>query len=91
MPEISRFFGIVIQMYREKEVGHHRPHFHAIYSGEAAVFALDPIELIAGNIPTRQRRFVEAWAEFHLEELLEDWKLLQEGEMAKRIEPLKNG
>jgi len=76
-------------MYREKEVGHHRPHFHAIYAGVAAVFALDPIELLAGNIPTRQRRFVEAWAELHLEELLVDWDLLQEGEMTKRIEPLK--
>ncbi|HEX5316370.1 MAG TPA: DUF4160 domain-containing protein [Candidatus Kapabacteria bacterium] len=71
MPEISRFFGIVIQMYREKEARHHRPHFHAIYGNDLAVYALDPIELLAGNIPTRQRRFVEAWAEFHEESQLE--------------------
>ena len=89
MPEISRFFGIVIRMYREKEVRHHRPHFHAIYADESAVFALDPIEFLAGNIPIRQRRFVEAWAELHHQELLEDWLLLQSGEPFNKIEPLK--
>lgn len=88
MPEISRFFGIVIQMYREKEVRHHRAHFHAIYAGESAVYGLQPVELLAGRIPTRQRRFVEAWAELHEEELLSDWKLLQEGEGTKPIDPL---
>jgi hypothetical protein len=89
MPELSRFFGIVIQMYREKEVRHHRAHFHALYAGEAAVFGLKPIEQLAGHIPNRQRRFVEAWAELHEEELLMDWKLLQEGEKTEPIEPLK--
>ena len=76
-------------MYRESQMRHHRPHFHAIYAGESSVFALNPVELLAGNIPIRQRRFVEAWAELHLEELREDWELLQEGGVTRRIEPLQ--
>jgi hypothetical protein len=36
MPELSRFFGIVIRMYME--VGpHHLPHFHAYYEESSAV------------------------------------------------------
>lgn len=47
MPELSRFFGIIIRMYMEVGGPHHLPHFHAYYQEEAAVFGLDPIELIA--------------------------------------------
>lgn len=67
MPELSRFFGIIIRMYMEVGGPHHLPHFHAYYQDEVAVFSLDPIELIAGSLPRRQRRFVEAWAELHQE------------------------
>lgn len=68
---------------------HNVPHFHAYYQNEAAVFSIDSIELIAGNIPKRQQRFIEAWAELHKAELLEDWKLLQDGNLPFSIEPLK--
>jgi hypothetical protein len=63
MPELCRFFGVIIRMYAEFGVPHHRPHFHAYYQDEAAVFGIDPIELIAGNLPRRQTRLVEAWAD----------------------------
>ena len=56
----------------------HRPHFHAVYQEANAVFALDPIECI-GELPRTQQRLVEAWAEIHREELLQDWALLQSG------------
>jgi hypothetical protein len=49
---------------------------------------LDPLELLEGSLPVRQKRLVEGWAELHLEELLEDWKLLKSGKSAKKIEPL---
>ncbi len=65
MPEISRFFGIIIRMFAEPAAPHRRPHFHAYYQDAAAVFALDTIEVIGGELPQRQRRFVEAWAEIH--------------------------
>lgn len=88
MPELSRFFGIIIRMYMEAGAPHHLPHFHAYYQDDAAVFGLDPIEMIAGTIPRKQRRLVEAWAELHLEELLEDWRRLQAGRAPLPIAPL---
>ena len=72
------------------EIGgpHHLPHFHAYYQDEAAVFTLDPVDLIAGSLPRRQLRLVEAWAEMHQAELLEDWRLLQQGQPPLPIDPL---
>jgi hypothetical protein len=88
MPELSRFFGIIIRMYSEVGVQHQLPHFHAYYQDEAAVFSLEPIALIAGSLSRRQRRLVEAWAELHQAELIEDWRLLQAGELPAPIAPL---
>jgi hypothetical protein len=49
MPELSRFFGIIIRMYMEAGQPHHLAHFHAYYQDEVAVFSLDPVDLIAGS------------------------------------------
>ncbi len=89
MPELSRFFGIIIRMFAELGGPHHVPHFHAYYQDDVGIFSLDPVEMIAGNLPRRQRRLVEAWAELHQTELLKDWQLLQDGRRALPIEPLK--
>ena len=88
MPELSRFFGIIIRMYLEAGAPHHRPHFHAYYSGEVAVYQIDPVELLSGELPRRQARLVEAWAELHGAELLSDWQRLQGGQIPLRIPPL---
>jgi hypothetical protein len=89
VPEISRFFGIVIRMFAEPASPHHRSHFHAYYQDSVAIFATDVIELIAGSLPGRQRRLVEAWAEIHQAELLVDWERLQAGLLPVKIEPLR--
>lgn len=89
MPELSRFFGIIIRMFAEAGVAHHVPHFHAYYQQDVGVFSIDPVEMIAGALPTRQRRLVEAWAELHQSELREDWALLQAGRRPRPIEPLR--
>ena len=89
MPEISRFFGIIIRMFVEVGKPHHTPHFHAYHQDDVGIFGIDPIELLAGDLPRRQRRLVEAWAELHQDELKEDWSTLQEGRSPKPIEPLK--
>ena len=60
MPEISRFFGIVIRMFVEAGGPHSRPHFHAYYQSEVGVFAVDSIEMIGGRLPVRQVRLVTA-------------------------------
>lgn len=88
MPEISRFFGIIIRMYVEISGQHHSPHFHAYYQDEVAIYSVDPIELISGSLPKRQQRLVEAWAELHQAELLVDWQRLQEGRKPQPIAPL---
>jgi hypothetical protein len=89
MPEISRFFGIIIRMFPELGAPHHRPHFHAAYQDAAATFGLDPIECLGGALPRTQQRLVEAWAEIHHAELLEDWRRLQSGLPPLKIEPLR--
>ena len=88
MPELSRFRGIVIRMFAEMSARHHTPHFHAYYQGKAAVFSFDPVGLIAGALPTPQRRLVEDWAEQHAVELREAWEQLQQGLLPDSIEPL---
>jgi hypothetical protein len=89
MPELARFYGILTRMYPELGAPHHAPHFHAYYQSQQAVFSIDPVSLIAGEIPQRQRRLVEAWAEIHQLALLNDWSLLQQGLPPVKIEPLQ--
>jgi hypothetical protein len=89
MPELSRFFGIVIRMFVEAGGQHNRPHFHGYYQEQAAVFAIDTVECLGGSLPTAQRRLVEAWAEIHRAELQNDWKLLQSGRPPVKIDPLR--
>jgi hypothetical protein len=88
MPELSRFFGIIIRMFAETGAPHHSAHFHAYWHEDVAVIGIDPIAVIAGSLPTRQRRLVEAWAELHQQELLDDWNRLQQGRAPVPIEPL---
>jgi hypothetical protein len=89
VPELSRFYGIIIRMFTEFGAPHHRPHFHAAYQEHDATFAIDTLELIAGSLPRRQRRLAEAWAELHQRELMLDWARLQAGQPMFRIDPLR--
>ena len=89
MPELARFFGIIIRMYMEFDAPHHEPHFHAYYQDDVAIYTIDPVELIGGRLPKRQQRLVEAWAELHQPDLLSDWELLQLGKLPKKIAPLQ--
>ena len=89
MPEISRFFGLIIRMYAEPGAPHNRPHFHVYYQNFAAVYSIDPIDLMGGDLPVRYKRLVEAWAELHAGELMENWELLQSGRLPFKIAPLR--
>jgi hypothetical protein len=88
MPELSRFYGLVIRMFIETGERHHRPHFHAVSADGEAVFAIDDLAILAGMLPPRDRRLVEAWAELHRIELLDNWARLQAGGIVAPIEPL---
>ena len=50
MPEISRFFGIVVKMYYDD---HNPPHFHAEYGGHTASIAIQTLSIFAGSLPPR--------------------------------------
>ena len=89
MPELARFYGIMIRMFVEAGERHHRPHFHAVTPNGEAVFAIDDLAILAGTIPSRERRLLEAWAELHRAELFENWARLQAGGTVVPIEPLR--
>ena len=85
MPEICRFYGIVIRMYFDD---HPPPHFHAAYGGEEAVFGIDNLAVLNGRLPRRARDLVTEWASQHREELKEAWERASRLETPGRISPL---
>lgn len=85
MPEISRFFGIIIRMYFEE---HNPPHIHAEHQGDKAVFDLLG-NITKGSFKSRTAtRLVREWIDLHVSELEEDWTLAQAGKEIKKIAPL---
>ncbi|MEK7727380.1 MAG: DUF4160 domain-containing protein [candidate division KSB1 bacterium] len=88
MAELCRFFGIIIRMYMEPLAPHHVPHLHAYYQDDDAIYDIEAITMLAGSLPRRQQRFVEAWIELHQYELLENWRYLQNGLPSEEIAPL---
>lgn len=88
MPEIARFYGIIIRMYMEALTRHNKPHFHAYYQNSVGVIGIENIELLAGDLPKAQLRLTLAWAEIHQLELMSVWDLLQKGQPPIKIEPL---
>lgn len=88
MPVLSMFYGIIIRMQCEKGGKHHLPHIHVICGDDESVFSLEG-EQIDGTISSSKKKLVEAWIEIHKEELMANWKLLEEGEQFFNIEPLK--
>ena len=85
MPEISRFFGIIIRMYFGD---HNPPHFHAIYQESTAEYDINTLLVIRGQLPARAHALVLEWASLHRTELLEDWQLAIEKKEINKIEPL---
>ncbi len=86
MPEISRFFGIIIAMFHRE---HYPPHFHARYGSYMASIRIEDLAVVEGYLPPRALGLVMEWAYMHKEELLNDWKLAMERKPLLPIEPLK--
>ena len=86
MPEISRFFGIIIRMYFND---HNPPHFHAIYGPQEAVIAIDPTRILSGNLPSRALSMVLEWAALHQRELLANWDRIRAAQQPGKIAPLE--
>lgn len=60
MPEVSRFFGIIIRMFVEAGGQHHMPHFHAYYQDHVGIYDIGRIERLAG-VPFRGARSALFW------------------------------
>ena len=85
MPEICRFFHIIIRMYAKE---HAPPHFHAFYGDHEAIFNILNGRLMEGKLPKKQERLVIAWAAIYKKELLANWESLTSGKGFNKIDPL---
>lgn len=86
MPEISRFYGIIIRMfYRD----HAPPHFHAVYGDDELTVGIQPIAILEGSAPSRVRSMVTEWAALHQDELLANWERCRNANAPATIEPLE--
>jgi len=86
MPRISEFFGIIIRMFFND---HSPAHFYAEYHGEEAVYTIDTLEVLRGELPRRAHAMVVEWATLHRMELRENWELARQGLALHAIEPLE--
>ena len=85
MPEISRFYGIIIYMYMSE---HNPPHFHVWYENYKAIITIKD-GIITGSLPRRALNLVYEWLDIHKDELLDNWNRLTNFETPQKIEPLK--
>ena len=85
MPEISRFFGIVIRIFFND---HEPAHFHAVYGDFEALLEIETLAVYRGKLPQRALALVLEWATIHRSELRMDWEYARKGESLKSIAPL---
>jgi hypothetical protein len=86
MPEVSRFFGVIVVMnYND----HAPPYFHARYGELKAIIDIRTLRLLDGRLPPRVFGLVMEWAALHQAELLEDWELARQNAPLKHITPLE--
>jgi len=86
MPEVSRFFGIVIRVFFND---HDPPHFHAVYGEYEALIEIESLIIYRGGLPRRALAMVLEWAAIHSEELRKDWELARSGRSLDPIAPLE--
>ena len=85
MPEISRFFGIIIRMFYDD---HNPPHLHAEYQGNSAVFDFNG-NMLKGDLLSRTAiKLVREWIDLHIDELDADWEAARQEVELKKITPL---
>ena len=85
MPEISRFFGIVVTMYYDD---HAPPHFHACAEGDQIQVEIENGRVLAGRLSPRLTGMVQEWLVLHRDELRENWRRARREEALERIDGL---
>ena len=88
MPELSRFFGIVVKIIFFDDEQHHKPHVHVYYGEYEASVGLDGT-LLAGSLPLKQLRIVSGWIAIHEEELYKAWNDAVAGKQPEKIDPAR--
>ncbi len=86
MPEISRFYGMVIAMYYND---HAPPHFHVRYGKQKAVIGIEPVALLKGKLSPKAKTLVLEWANMYQNELQADWELARQQAPLNKIDPLE--
>jgi Domain of unknown function (DUF4160) len=82
MPEVARFYGIVIKVFFGD---HSPPHFHAIYGEYNALVSIESLELIEGDLPNRAEKLVLEWSILYQQDLLQMWNTQE----FRKLPPLK--
>lgn len=82
MPEVARFYGIIIKVFFGD---HPPPHFHAIYGEYNALISIETLEIIEGDLPNRAQKMVIDWAQMYQKDLLVMW----ETQEFRKLPPLK--
>jgi hypothetical protein len=86
VPELSRFYGIIIRMFYSD---HPPPHFHAVYQGNVIMVDINTSEVLQGDMPRRARGLVLEWAALHRAELQHAWDLASRNQEPSKIQPLE--
>lgn len=82
MPEIARFYGIIIKIFFSNE--HNPPHFHAIYGEYNGSFSILDLRMIEGDLPRKAQNLIIEWANEHKEEIINIWNT----KTLKKLPPL---
>lgn len=83
MPEITRFYGIVIKIFFRGE--HNPPHIHAIYNDYNGVIDLRTMQMIEGDLPAKAQKMVSEWGAMYADQLMEMWNT----KTLKKLPPLE--
>lgn len=86
MPTISRFFGIVVQMY---DLDHNPPHFHVSYNEYTAIIDIEGLWILQGKLPPRVHSLVIEWANIHKQELQSNRESMERHDRIVPIAPLE--
>jgi hypothetical protein len=86
MPELPRFFGIIVMMFYDD---HPPPHFHVRYGAQKAIIAIGSLAILDGTLSPRALGLAMEWAALHRQELREAWKLAELHVPLKPIAPLE--
>lgn len=84
MPEIARFYGMVVKIYFAQEE-HNPPHFHVLYGEYMGVFDIQTLKMIKGDLPAKAQSLVKEWAINYQEDLLKIWNTQE----FKQLPPLQ--